>query len=102
MTTVSPDKSTGVRVRPSVQQHPDHRRRAVQAGQPERCHTKLIRRIDVSFGANQQLGTFESIPMARPMKGSRAILLGLVNVGSLLEESAHGVPVGSPSRTHKR
>ncbi len=77
-----------VRVRPGFEQASNHRRASIQAGRPERRDAKIVRGVHLGSGANQQAGAFHIVPVARPMKGRRAIRFGGIDLHLFLKQGA--------------
>jgi hypothetical protein len=83
-----------VRIGASREQTPDHARASVQAGRPQRRHAKIVRRVHGSAGANQHIGGFKIIGVARPVQRRRAIGFGDVDVRFLAQQRAQCFAVG--------
>ncbi len=91
----------GVRVRPGCEQPPHHGRASVLAGRPQRRDAKIVRRVHLGAGAKQQVGAFEVILVARPVKGRCAVGFGCVDVRFLLQKSTEGIPVAVPGSVNQ-
>ena len=71
-----------------LQQVVDHRHVAVEAGHRERRDALAVRGVHLGAGADQEIQRLEVLPKYCPMQRRRAINLGLIDVGFLLQQRA--------------
>ena len=88
---VSPSAMVVFGSAPAFSKPLDHRRAAIDAGQPERRHAIAIGGPRVRAGFDQKFGRGEIVEMSSPVQCRRAVGLCSIRIGTLGEQRADGL-----------
>ena len=93
----------GPRIRSRLQERLHHWRHRGPARQVERCIVAdPCHGFEIGSGVNQHLRHLDAAALGSPVQGGRAVPLGGVDIGSLLEQCAHGPDIAPLSRVRHR